>query len=419
MITYPDWFRVEKETHKIISRLSSINELSFYLRSPEQFIRRLAILRVGELKLSDGIGYLSEIIENLDEDPSNRNLAAWALKSISSHGQEEILVKDRLLTRFSGQESLKDVMGSISIKDPFRLPDTDFVLPENSFSRAVQLSAVDTNTNFVIENSFSLKDWIFSLGSRAGQSITKALKSICAVPGKLLKQLAHLFVCTAQSAAAAISKIRYFLRKRSSGYWSRKPKRRPASSLQIKKGSLLPPSEKFAVLSERFVSTAAFLLRTVYHHLVIISLSTAALFILFINISPVNTTIEKYSGINASQVNYFLYSLSNQFITMVSEGASDLLYGEQSNTVPNTASKPMEHEQGKSQVYAITAKNGLTLRTSPTSKSPPIGSPLPFQSTVTYLDAGGPSSKDEGWYRVKISDGRIGWVYSKWLKERR
>ncbi len=419
MITYPDWFRVEKETYKIISRLSSINELSFYLHSPEQFIRRLAILRVGELKLSEGMGPLAEIIENLDEDSSNRSLAAWALKSISVYGQDEILVKDRLLTRFTGQETLKDVMGHISINDPFILPDSDFNLPESSFSRMVQVSSVDTNSNFVIENPFSWRGWIISFSHAASQKVLTALKSVWSVPGKMLKQLVQLIVSTVQHAAAGLSEIQHALHKIHSRLRAKKVRYNSVPSLENKKSALHSTTDRFTTLGERLVPAAAALIRTAKNHFAIITLSAAALFMLSLNISPVNRTVEKYSGINASQVNYFLYSLSGQFLTMVSEGASDLLYGEQTNMESNTTAKPIEPGQENSKSYTVTAKNGLTLRASPSSKSPPVGSLLAYQSQVTHLDISDPNSKKGNWYKVRTPDGRAGWVYSKWLKERR
>jgi len=45
----PEWYRSERDTEKTIQKLNQIKELDYYLSNPDEYIRRLAILRLRSL----------------------------------------------------------------------------------------------------------------------------------------------------------------------------------------------------------------------------------------------------------------------------------------------------------------------------------------------------------------------------------
>jgi len=73
----PEWYRTEKDTAKIIEKLGSVKELDFYLRNPDEYIRRLAILRLYRISDKESIFVLKELLDDPVESDDNKYLAAW------------------------------------------------------------------------------------------------------------------------------------------------------------------------------------------------------------------------------------------------------------------------------------------------------------------------------------------------------
>jgi len=117
IIDYPEWYRVERATEKIIKKLVSLQELHFYLRNPNEYIRRLAILRINELKLEDALDTLEEILEDPLESDENKKLAAWTIKTICQKWQIDLFISNPLVTKFTGEESYHDLY-QIVLKEP-------------------------------------------------------------------------------------------------------------------------------------------------------------------------------------------------------------------------------------------------------------------------------------------------------------
>jgi hypothetical protein len=113
---YPEWYKIEKETEKTISKLSSLRELSFYLRNPDEYIRRLAIIRIADIKLKDAIEILKETLDDRVESQINKELAAWAIKVISHKWDIDLFISHKLLNKYSGSERSIDInIGKIRI----------------------------------------------------------------------------------------------------------------------------------------------------------------------------------------------------------------------------------------------------------------------------------------------------------------
>lgn len=95
----PQWYKVERETEKIISKLSTIPEIAFYLKNPNEYIRRLAILRLSQLRLKDSINVLNEILEDPLENQNNKELSAWVIKLVSSKWNIDLLLNSKQINK--------------------------------------------------------------------------------------------------------------------------------------------------------------------------------------------------------------------------------------------------------------------------------------------------------------------------------
>ena len=368
IINYPDWFRVEKDSAKIILQLSSIRDLAYYLRSPEQFIRQLALLRVGQLKLKEGISYLSEIIENHDESPENRELAAWSIKAISVRWGENFYINNRLLTHFTGEETLEDILGHIEIKDAEFPLNISFDFPQNN-SPDILKSCIDFSSDFIIDEPFPWKRWLISLFTAAIAGSFDIYKLVKTSPEKIFSNLNKLFI----SKCKALKKLR-----------------------------LLPAFFSLPLMAAKYYKFLIFLL-------------AAALIILVLNVPSLREPIQKNTSIKVAWVTQLIRSLSSEFLAMVSEGASDLLNTQgQSPNVPKT---DVLLPKLPSSFFIVTAKNGLSLRLKPKDSSPRISALMKYQTKVTYHGTEATDSNGIKWYKIETQDGKSGWANSKWLKE--
>jgi hypothetical protein len=99
---------MELQTQKTMRKLSGVNELEFYLKHPDEYIRHQAILRLGQLRNREALAPLNKIMEDPLEIPINRDIAAWVLKSTGLIGNDNYYIGNHYLDRFTGTEKLKD-----------------------------------------------------------------------------------------------------------------------------------------------------------------------------------------------------------------------------------------------------------------------------------------------------------------------
>lgn len=157
-VKYPEWFKLERETEKTVNRLSRIEELRFYLRSPDQYYRRLAILRINQLKLKDGICYLEEMLDHDLESDLNKELAAWTIKSLCLKWNLDLFISNRLFYQFSGKEQYDEIY-SISIEDscpPLHLKILNSPVSEKITRENNDIELIEEP---VFETSFPLSPW--------------------------------------------------------------------------------------------------------------------------------------------------------------------------------------------------------------------------------------------------------------------
>ena len=393
-INYPEWYRVEKETFRIISHLTSVKELSFYLRSPELFIRRQAILRIGKLQLNEGIVYLSDILENHSEDQTNRELAAWAIKAASMKYNEDIYIANRLLTHFTGNETIEDLLVRSEIKAPSYSPKLNFNVPASDYIDTIK-NYVEFNNDFILEDIFSWKEWFEACYKTSKQRFYDVYKLVLSSPGKLFSIVYTSLASKVISLGTNANEIGCFPHVSANFTHSLGSK-----LLHIGKNSLWVISLPF-----KFART----------HKILTSLSMLMLFIFAINIPWISKPLEQHTNIKPNEVSQIVFGLSNQFLTMVSEGATDLLNGgKETQEVSKLQTRPPS--QSNLKVYTITARRGLSLRAKPSESRARIGSLMNYQTKVTYMNQEQKDQNGSIWYMVKTLDGKVGWASSKWLK---
>ncbi|MEL7563583.1 MAG: hypothetical protein AAGU27_01680 [Dehalobacterium sp.] len=154
---YPERYILERETEKTINKLSRVKELKFYLQSPDQYIRRLAILRVRDLKLKDALSMLEEILDNPAESQINKELAAWSIKSICVKWNIELFISNKLIYQFTGREKYHEIY-RVNIKDTSPELKCDFAPITSKLGITDDQNLQNQEIN--IETYFSFQEWL-------------------------------------------------------------------------------------------------------------------------------------------------------------------------------------------------------------------------------------------------------------------
>ena len=103
-INEPDWFRLGRDAVHVMSRLTGMKELDFYLRHPEPFIRLHAIRRISVLLLPEAITNLFRVLDDPLENEQNRDEAGWAIRRISLARSLPWFAHNEYTDRYSGSE---------------------------------------------------------------------------------------------------------------------------------------------------------------------------------------------------------------------------------------------------------------------------------------------------------------------------
>lgn len=205
--SYPQWYRVEKETENIIKKLGSIKELGPYLKNPDENIRRLAILRINELRLKDSVISLKELLDDPLESNINRELAAWTIKVICLHWNNDLFVSNKYLDKYSGKEKYTDIV-KISIKDS--LPSLKFNFTTSLFNSELMMESneIRSSREIDIDLPFSVREWF----SQYSGDILNDLKSIARrLPILLFRSLKFFVLLIASIVIKTAKKIFAFL----------------------------------------------------------------------------------------------------------------------------------------------------------------------------------------------------------------
>lgn len=475
----PEWYRTERDTAKIIEKLGSVKELDFYLQNPDEYIRRLAILRLYKTSDKEAIFVLKELLDNPVESDENKYIAAWILKSFSKKWVSDIFSSNKYVNKFSGYESFDELF---SIKTEFISSNVDFNFEDSPSYSLLKLDSDESalQRDIFFETEFDFHKWFASFGTLLKKAFSNL---ICTLPSLILKLpgfintviISKIKQLSQQHAIKKQERIR--LREERI---SEKENLHETVSKSIDLNPVLSETIKYEssklnkkaikqqkprwkereVKSERFGQDRSDysyygLRKELYKKPSFFSMIKKGVFqMLYVLFFPIRFALKhklailctilltysllaftsygraftnKYWNIDLRVVqqntvqkikDYSTYAF-NEFnrITGINEWKAKQANAEPASSNVLVASNISDTaENGKP--FTVTAKKGLNIRKSPDAASEKIGTELlTFGSTVTYLSK---SSKDDSgitWFYIKSTDGRIGWVSSAYLKE--
>ncbi|MCX8131627.1 MAG: SH3 domain-containing protein [Clostridia bacterium] len=411
----PDWYKLEKQTKNTIGKLNSVKDLSFYLKSPDEFIRRLAILRINELKLKDSIEILKDIMDEPYESQPNKELAAWTIKTISHKWNIDLFISHKLLSKFSGTEKLDDIFRltvkdySTSIKYEFT---SDIIFRELQFDN----SSIKQYDEISFEMPFSIIEWTKSYFSHLSATNKKLLANLPLITARALKNF--YTVCTKKILIRIFHFIKHnfstFSRELKHKLSYKKKSKAKTRSLYVHNTRQYPSLKKIVAGLLYVVFTP---LRMVIRHKMLFLSAILACYCLLALTVPGKILTYKYTGTDLSEIQSSAYYSAKDFLSFAWNEAKTIIGIEETDTVETTEAEisPLS-ETGK--LYTVTAKEGLNLRMQPDGTSAKvIKHALKHNTKVSFH---GQTQKDTSgrlWYLVSTHDGYSGWVNSKWLRE--
>ncbi len=454
---YPEWYRIEKDTDKIIKKLTTIKELIPYLNNSDEYIRRLSILRINDLRLKDAVVALKELLDDPLETITNKELAAWTIKVIINHWNTDLFITNKYLNNYSGKERYEDVC-KVNIKDTLPSLRFDFTSSMLNSELSIESNDIRSSKDTDFDLPFSVKEWFLQYS----QDILSDLKTLLIkLPFIIFKGLKYGFVFIFGGLLyifkwliGLIAKIKQTSKDKhkntpsesvetSSSYNTpvenyKVQNSGPGRSASLHCSTMSPGAGEFQSLrnsfnrnsyeiyheekistkeriSKAFLSTAYILcapVRFVIQHkkFAFIGLIVIYCFLCFFPYGKALTY--KYTGLDlmdeqakafntARGVVVYVWDEINEILNVTSPQAAD------AQTIVETTTQPEKITASK---YVITAKTGLNLREKPDTSSKKLLQ-LPFESIVTK------EAEDGIWYKITTTDGVTGWVSSKYLEE--
>lgn len=434
--SFPEWYAVERETAATIRKLTSVKELEYYISNQDEQIRRLAIIRLGELRLKESFKILSEVLDDRLETPWNKEAAAWAIKALNPGWDMEFPDKNEYTGKYNRTSNRFGLPG-VCVKDPVSEAGLEF-------SSSVLMSLMPLNEDIRSSEGINfdaaglLSDWLRMLPASAAGRLADFFRAFVPATLKFLgKSLAFAFVVFPSMIITYITKIITKIRRKSPARtekalhmsWESSYRR---YSAYREKTNLWSSAGNALLLLLRIILTPLRLLlryRKAAIALVII------LYLLLANTSFGRVLTHTHFGIDLLPIQKSLLESSGQLlgyawtelkhITGLDETA---LFKESAGMIENKSSGMIEYVNKYSQAgdagmeyrieYVVTAERGLNLRSSPDVSSEKVEQTvLPRNSTVVFLGRWEEDSASRKWYYVRTPDGKTGWVYSKWLKE--
>ncbi len=428
--TYPEWYRIERESEKIIGKLTSIKELSFYLRNSDEYIRRLAILRIAEIKLKDAIELLKEILDDRIESQINKELAAWAIKSISLKWGIDLFIGHKLLNKYSGSERTIDI-------NKVTMPDGDssvkFEFTTSLISSELELENEDFRHSEDIDFAmpFSVKEWFSEWVKEFSQTARTVFVNL---PGLLIKFMARLAVLIVRKILINASRTLWHgILRCYAGFKNRPEKHKSISAVEPGKYGRTTFDEKVTPLEPvknalyRFIYIVLAPVRLIIKHR---RFSIATFLVIYLSLAYTSygkIVTYKYAGLDLVDMQNRVYASTKELLGYAGNELKGILStGQPGNTLDTTSSETTSlniTQSGESKTpdkleYRVTAKTGLNVRKEPSAVSEKVTSKmLTYNSTVTYLGKSQKDSAGKLWYFIRTPDGKNGWVYTKWLEK--
>jgi hypothetical protein len=427
---YPEWYKVERDTEKTIKKLTTLKELLFYLKNSDEFLRRLAILRIAELKLKDSVEILKEILDDPLESRNNKELAAWTIKSISLKWNTDLFISHRLLNNYTGSERILDI-NKVSINDS--LSSIKF-----EFSSSLQNSQLNLDTeNFRhsedvnFDMPFSLKEWFYAWLHELTQTSRKVLINL---PAVFLRSVIKFTSFTAKNIfRKPMLALFHSLSKAYSSYKTKSEKQKDSHRSRSQLSCCYRQKTSISLFIKKAVFKLLYYIltpiRLILKHKGFSAVTLAVVYLLLAYTTYGKIITYKYAGIDLADTQTHIYHSSKEFLGYAWNEMKDILgTAVSNNTVENSSDNSVirnniqgaVNELSASTFYSVTAKTGLNLRKSPDAASEKVSDKtLAYNSKVLYLGKSQKDSTGNTWYYIKAPDGKTGWVFSKWLEETR
>jgi len=455
---YPEWYRIEKDTEKIIKKLTTIKELIPYLNNSDEYIRRLSILRINDIRLKDSVVALKELLDDPLETIANKELAAWTIKVIINHWNTDLFITNKYLNNYSGKERYEDIC-KVNIKDTLPSLRFDFTSSMLNSELNIENNDIRSSKDIDFDLPFSVKEWFLQYS----QDILSDLKALLVkLPFLMFKGLKYVVVFIFgglfyifKRIFGLIAKIKQTSKEKHKNtpsesietcnssnspvqnYKVRNPE--PDRSATLNYSTMRPGTGEFQSLRDSFnrssyenfyeekisardrvrntFLSAAYILctpiRFVIQHkkFAFIGLFVIYCFLCFFPYGKALTY--KYTGLDLMDEQVKAFYTVKGVVAYVWDEITEIL---NVSTSPQTAAAQtdvetiIEPDEITDAKYVITAKTGLNLREKPDTSSKKLLQ-LPFESIVTK------EAEDGIWYKITTDDGISGWVSSKYLKE--
>ena|GEM_PF-3546849 len=466
----PAWYSAERETEKTIQKLNSVKELDYYLQNPDEFIRRLAIMRLQKVSSKEAVYILKDIIDSPAETSGNKYISGWIMNSLLKGKDDVLLMGSRYANKLTGSERYDELFPVISEKNS---GSVNFNFDSSPSHSALTLDIEDVvfERDAYFESEFDFGQWLRSFIVSASIDFKKSVFALPAFIGRLLKNFFTHLSERKKSKPAKIKKGSKNEQGRTSpelqayagdppAYAGNPPTyaenlpaytgNPPARTKKIRERSRRPragsyPSADnyYSLRNELYKNKSFFTyvkkgayqlfyglffpLRFIRRHkfLTFAMLFTAYLLLANTVIGRAFTTRYFSLDLKTTQtavlqkLKIYTSNLTNDFSRLTGmdqwNKKSD---ANETTTVQATVNADLG-SVSKDHLYTVTAKNGLNIRISPSPGSKKVGNgSLEFGSTVAFLDKQKKDTSGSTWYYVKAADGRIGWVSSRYLKKK-
>ncbi len=409
-LSLPSWYKAEKETAHTLYKLTGSQELSFYLKNPDPFIRRLAILRAGQLKCKDSYTLLSGILDDKLESEENRELAALFMQKLNHDLQLGFFISNSYLSKYTGEENIEELL-DIAVTDTF--PDIRF-----HFENALIESRLHFDNEFLKSNldekaydfPFSLKDWLSHCSAGILTDLKKGVKRVARslfieYPKKgvlwaasLPKQVAHKKLGQETRTEGAQKNTLVQAKTRRTRFHKAYTYRPPLSS-RLK--GLLRKIAKFVFFPFRFI----------FHFKWVILITLIILYGIFSFTRP--------GQLYLFRINPKVYYMNTGFLERTKKSVIEIINSNETlaailNHAAPSASPPTVQEEPAVK-FAVTAPKGLYLRSEPSAHSQKLVL-MKLDTVAEFMGEEKIDSSGVKWLKLKI-DETIGWANAQWLRE--
>lgn len=416
----PTWYITEREAEQTIEKLTDNKELGFYLENPDPFIRRLAIIRCGQLERKDSYSILHRVLDDNLENEENRELAALFMQQLNTRLNLGFFINNKYLNQFTGEEDI-DSLFAITIKDT--LPDVEL-----KFENTIIESQLHFDNEFIkcsIDEkddalSFSLKDWLNHYKTAVLRNLCKGLKAFS------LMLLLLVFIKAPKALLCAIKNQRHKAKIRKAEHKSDekfteepRAKRQPRSEIFVKKSRTniyrTPFSSKIKGIARYILNILFIPFRFIFHFKWIILSSLLVIYSLISFTAPGKSLLFRISS-QAYYNNTVFISQTKDFVTSLIASNNTLagIFGIEQ--LPQKTGIQDTNVKNLTKKLSVTAPKGLYLRGAPNSTAKKIV--LMQQNTiVSFMEEETKDDSGNIWFKVGLSNGSIGWANSRYLKE--